>query len=369
MLILPKCHVGYRTAFWSIGRECKSVCILIARMMTYRTMESPRFIARPLIAVLLSAAFICLTHAQTTATKPVVKGTFLGDGKEGKLQYLIVQTREPFSDQAAIRLIFTEKDSSKSNKPDFDAGFKKLGSALILSVFKDGSIFGCEVAHSAHPKSPFSSVGKIKITDFKLTATEVSGHVTTGGEDDAFGQKWNVDLTFSAPLPKGAFAASEPAPEPKKTARDTNDEPPAAAGPKIPVADLPLPAAARDVEYKSLVEQIAFSADASVSAVANDFSAKLKSKGWKETPGNLIGKTNAILKRQLNGAELTIIVQAAGKGCTVKIFAKGLDWSNPPASASPQPAKSTTEETKDPGIEAKRALDEALKQIPRGLIK
>ena len=352
-----------------MGRECKSVCILIPRMMNYFIMTSPQFITHRLVAMLFSAVLVCLTHAEPPSTKPVVKGTFLGDGKDGNLQYLVVQTREPFSDQAAIRLIFTEKDSSKSNKPDFDAGFKKLGSALILSVFKDGSIFGCEVAHSAHPKSPFSSVGKIKITDFKVTDTEVSGHVTTGGEDDAFGQKWNVDLTFSAPLPKGAFAASEPAPEPKKTAKDTDDEPPAAAGQKNPVADLPLPAAARDVEYKSLVEQIAFSADASVNAVANDFSAKLKSKGWKETPRNLVGKTNAILKRQLNGAELTIMVQAAGKGCTVKIFAKGLDWSNPPASASPQPAKNSTEEAKNPGVEAKRALDEALKKIPRGLIK
>lgn len=320
--------------------------------------------------MLFSAVLVCLTHAETPSNKPVVKGTFLGDGKDGNLQYLIVQTREPFSDQSAIRLIFTENDSSKSKKPDFDAGFKKLGSALILSVFKDGSIFGCEVAHTAHPKSPFSSVGKIKITDFKVTDTEVSGHVTTGGEDDAFGQKWSVDLNFSAALPKGAFAAaSEPLSESKKTAKDTDDEPPAAAGPKIPVADLPLPVGARDAEYKTVVEQIAFSSDASVSAVANDFSAKLKQKGWKESPGSLMGKTNAILKRTLNGAELTAMVQPAGKGCTVKIFAKGFDWSNPPASASPQPAKSSTEEAKNPGVEAKRALDKALKQIPRGLIK
>ncbi len=333
-------------------------------------MKSPRFISRSLVTVLLSVFMLGITCAETPPDKPIIKGSFLGDGKDGKLQYLIVQTREPFNDQSAIRLIFTEKDPSKSKKPDFDAGFKKLGSALILSVFKDGSIFGCEVAHTAHPKSPFSSIGKIKITDFKVTDTEVSGHVTTGGEDDAFGQKWNVDLKFSAPLPKGAFAAaSEPAPEPKKSDKEKEDEAPATTGPKIPVADLPLPAAARDVEYKSLVEQIAFSAEASVSVVANDFSAKLKQKGWKEAPGSLMGKTNAILKRKMNDAELTIMVQPAGKGCTVKIFAKGFDWSNPPTTPAPQSSSEESKPAKSNGsddVEAKanKLLNDALKKIP-----
>ena len=154
---------------------------------------------------------------------------------------------------------------------------------------------------------------------------------------DAFGQKWEVDLTFSAPLPKGAFAAaSEPAPtEPKKAGKEkAKPAEPAVAGPKLPVEKLPLPSAARDVEYKQIVEQIALGADASVSVVANDFSAKLKKQGWKESPGSLTGKNNAILKRKLDGAELTIMVQPAGSGCTVKIFTQGLDWSNPPASGA-----------------------------------
>ncbi len=340
--------------------------------MNCAIMNSSRFITQQLVTLLFSALMACITYAQTPSSKPVIKGTFLGDGKDANLQYLIVQTRESFDDRAAIRLIFTEKDSSKSSKPDFDAGFKKLGSALILSVFKDGQIFGCEVAHSAHPKSPFSSVGKIKITDMKVTDTEVSGHVTTGGEDDAFGQKWNVDLTFSAPLPKGAFADAEPKKAEKKASKDIDDEPPVAAGPKIPLAELPLPAAARDVEYKTLVEQIAFSADASVSTVANDFSAKLKKKGWKESPGSIMGKTNAILNRKLNDAELTIMVQPAGKGCTVKIFAKGFDWTNPPASSPEQPATDTDKPAKpkkgsgsdDVEAKANKLLNDALKKIP-----
>lgn len=319
--------------------------------------------------VLVGAFVVGNSPAQAPPDKATVKGTFLGDGKDGKIQYLVVQTREPFSDKPAIQLVFTEKNPASSKKPDFDAGFKKLGSALILSVFKDGDIFGCEVAHTAHPKSPFSSLGTIKMTEFKVTDRSVSGHVSTGGEADAFGQKWNVDLTFSAPLPNGAFAASgDTPPEPKKggarNAAKEADEP-VAAGPKVPLGQLPLPTAARDVEYKSIVEQIAFRADAPVSAVANDFSAKLKQKGWKESPGSLMGKNSAILKRKLNGADLTIMVQPEGKGCTVKVFAQGLDWTDAPASSASAAKPAKTGDAESIESEAKRLIDDALKQIPR----
>lgn len=331
-------------------------------------MNSKRTLLLPVAALLFSGLLITPARAQSVPDQPAVKGTFLGDGKDGKIQYLVVQTREPFSDKPSIRLIFTEKNPASSKKPDFDAGFKKLGSALIISVFRDGGIFGCEVAHTAHPKSPFSAIGEIKMTDFKVTETQVSGQVTTGGEREAFGQKWNVDLTFSAPLPKAAFAETNAAaPEPGKPAQEKKMTETAQAGPKLPVAELPLPAAARNVEYKSVVQHIAFTADAPVSTVAGELSAKLKQQGWKDAHGGLMGKNNAILKRKLNGAELTAMVKPAGKGCTVTIFTQGLDWSNPPAS-TPGAAKATKDVNVD-GLEAEanKALKDALKLIPGGL--
>lgn len=332
-------------------------------------MNTLRFVSRTLFVLLASAFMISTSHAQAPAEKAVVKGTFLGDGKDAKIQHLVVQTREPFNDKAAIRLIFTEKDSSSSKKPDFDAAFKRLGSALILSVFKDGGIFGCEVAHTAHEKSPFSALGEIKMEDFKVTETQVSGHIVTGGELEAFGQKWNVDLTFSAPLPKGAFVAAsadEPAADSKMKEKSPEEEAPVATGPKLPIAELPLPAAASNVQYKTVVEHIAFSADAPLGSVAADFSAKLKQKGWKESSGSLLTKTSAILRRKLGGAELTIMIKPAEKGCTANVITRGLDWSNPPASSAtaPKPASSTGGE--DIQKDADRLIKDALKQIPGG---
>jgi len=105
-------------------------------------MRPERLLLLPLAAGLFSALLTLPSPAEAPADKASVKGTFLGDGKDAKIKYLITQTREPFSDKSAIKLVFTEKDPAKSEKPDWDAGFKKLGSALVISVFKDGGIFG-----------------------------------------------------------------------------------------------------------------------------------------------------------------------------------------------------------------------------------
>lgn len=316
---------------------------------------------RAVALALFAAVTFGVAPSRAQQTLPAaVEGTFLGDGKDGKIKYVTALTREPFSDKPAIQLIFTEKNPASSKQPGFDAGFKKLGSALLLSVFEDGGVFGCEVAHTAHEKSPFSALGQIKVTDFKVTDTTVSGHVTTGGELDAFGQKWNVDLKFSTPRPKGAFAAASP---PTPTPEEEKPEPP--AGPKLPAGDLALPSQARDVEFKQGIEHIAFSSDAPVAAVAGEFSKVLKEQGWKDGPGNLVTKNNAILKRERDGAKLTIMVKPAGTGSTTTVFTEGLDWSDPPASAEPKPAKSGKVE--DAAAEANRLINEALKQIPRGL--
>lgn len=331
-------------------------------------MKTPLFL-RQAVRAILGAAMLGISSAQTPSDKPTASGTFIGNGKDGNIKHLVVTAREAFNDKGAIKLVFAEKDPSKSKNLDMDVTFNRLGSALMLSVFKDGTIFGCVVAHTAHEKSGFTALGEIRTEDFKVTDTQVSGRVTTGGELDAFGEKWAVDLKFSAPLPTGAFdiAAAKKAPDgksmaEKKMALGEDEDEPAAKGPKPAVAQLPLPAGAREVEYKAIVQQIAFSADASVGVVAKDMAAKLAAKGWKDAPGSLTGKTNAILKRKLNGSELTAMVQPAGKGCTVKIFTEGFDWSDVPASA---PAASTPKVDADAiEAEANRRIHDALKDLP-----
>ena len=349
-------------------------------MKTYRTLSSWL-----LAAIFATTCFAGVASAQDATAaaakldppvKPSVAGKFIGDGKAAAIQFVLVEEHEEFSGKPGLTLIFTEKDPAKAKKPSWDAGFGKLGSALVLSVFYDGQIFGCEVAHSANKKSGFSSVGEIKMTEFKVAGGNVTGHVSTGGTLEAFGQKWEVDLTFAAPLPEKLRTAGGAPTKPEATTPKPGETPakPAktpkaakvAAIPTISAKSLPLPKDARDVQFKALVKQIHLTSGQSVAAVTSELSAALKQQGWKEGRGELKGPKNAILNRELGDAKLTIMIQPAPAGSTVKIFADGLNWDGA-ESSTPPAASNPSAEIDAIKTEAEKALKDAFKDLPKGL--
>ena len=347
----------------------------------------PSFRFWQISAALIALSFADFATAQTPTNpgagdakldppvKPTVTGKFVGNGKDAALKFVMVEEREAFSDKEAIRLIFTEKDPATVKKPSWDAGFGKLGSALVLSVFYDGQIFGCEVAHSAHTKRGFSSVGEIKMVEFKIAGGNVSGHVITGKELDAFGEKWEVDLTFAAPLPAklrsgAATPPKAPATEPKPVVKEPHGsakkEPKAVDGPLISARKLALPKDATDVEFKALVKHIQFSSPQSVEAVAKEFSANLKQQGWNDGKGGVMGKKNAILHREQGGAKLTIMIHPTTTGSEVKIFSEGLDWSGGDDAGSSLPKKATDGAgAGDIEAEARKKIQDALKNLTK----
>jgi hypothetical protein len=152
---------------------------------------------RTSIWTLTAAAFA----GPVLAADPPVSGKFTGDGKEAKLAYVTAFKGEPLADKPTIKLVFTEKDHSKNPKPWIKAGFGDFGSALIITVYHDGQIVGCEVAHQAHKMPGFSSLGSIKTSDFKLADGKVSGTIKTDGEVETFKQKWRVDIQFETKAP------------------------------------------------------------------------------------------------------------------------------------------------------------------------
>ena len=267
--------------------------------------------------------------------KPLVSGSFNGNGKGAKLAYVSARPGEPFNDQPSIVLVFTEKDHSKEKRPDIKAGFGDFGSALIISLDEDGSIFGCQVAHAAHAKRGFTSLGSIRTASLDLGEGRVEGQIKTDGEVTTFDQTWEVDIKFVAP-----FAAPEPKPvaaDPpsSKKRRDTSPTgkpglkpEPAKRATSLSVHDLALPKDASDIEYKKLVEQMVFNSPSAVQALAGDLSKKLAAQGWKEDGGDLVTPKSAILRRTRGDATLTIFVKPAAKGSQVTIMSTGLDWAD-----------------------------------------
>jgi hypothetical protein len=270
--------------------------------------------------------------------KPSVTGVFKGNGKEAKLAYVSAHWREPFGDKPSMVLVFTEKDHSKDKKPDFNAGFGKFGSALVISLYEDGDIFGCEVAHSALKHKNFSSVGTIKTNDFEYADGKVQGELTMDGPADVFGETWEVNLKFLAPLgeiPKEFQPTASKEPEEDATEKPATTEPttelsekaaPKAAKDQLNVKDLALTKDASDVEYKQLVEHLLFKSKKNVKSVCAELSANLKAQGWTKEGSDLVTPASAILKRKRGDAALTIFVKPEGGGSEVKMFTEGLSW-------------------------------------------
>jgi hypothetical protein len=273
--------------------------------------------------------------------KPSVTGVFKGNGKEAKLAYVSANWREPFGDKPSIELVFTEKDHSKDKKPELNAVFGRFGSALIISAHDDGQIFGCQVAHSAHQKQGFTSIGSIHLNDFTVENGKVEGELTTDGQVDTFGEKWEVKIKFVAPLgeiPKQFQPAALKKTEKEekqastssgdKQAADELDDEPAKqpTGAELNVKDLALTKDASDVEYKALVEHVVFKSKSSVNSVCAELAANLKAQGWTSDGSDMVQPQSSILKRKRGEAELTIFVKPENGGSEVKMFTDGLSW-------------------------------------------
>src|SRR5262249_5241518 len=152
--------------------------------------------------LLVIAVCILITGASLRAgDDSPVSGLFKGNGKEAKLAHVSARQGDLLGDKPKIVLVMTEKDHSKEKKPDFKAGFGHFGSALIVTVYKDGKIVGCEVAHAAFEKGPFNALGDLKMSDFKLDGGKIQGKLSTNGKVKTFGQKWEVNLKFQAKAP------------------------------------------------------------------------------------------------------------------------------------------------------------------------
>ena len=270
--------------------------------------------------------------------KPTVTGEFKGNGKEAKLAYVSAHWREPFGDKPSMVLVFTEKDHSKDKKPDFNAGFGKFGSALVVSLHEDGDIFGCEVAHSSLKHKNFSSIGTIKTNDFEYGDGQVKGELTTDGEAEVFGEAWGVNVQFVAPLgeipkefqPAASTENEENTPEKPATTEPTTElsekRAPKPAKDQLNAKDLALTKDASDIDYKTLVEQLGFKSKGNVKSVCAELSANLKAQGWTKDGSDLITPASAILKRKRGDAALTIFVKPESGGSEVKMMTEGLAW-------------------------------------------
>ena len=130
-----------------------------------------------------------------------VTGIFKGNDQPAKLAFVSAHKGTPLRGKETIKLVFTEKDHSKDEQADLKALFGDYGSALVIGIQLDGKVVTCDVRHEAHKQKPISSPTSVKMSEFKNENGQLSGKLTTDGKAEAFGETWEVNLTFKTAAP------------------------------------------------------------------------------------------------------------------------------------------------------------------------
>ena len=138
---------------------------------------------------------------QLIAVDSEVSGIFKGNDQPAKLAFVSARKGTPLRGQDTIKLVFSEKDHPKDEKADLKALFGDYGSALVIGIQLDGKVVTCDVRHEAHKQKPISSPASVKMSDFKNENGQLSGKLATDGKTEAFGETWEVNLTFRTKAP------------------------------------------------------------------------------------------------------------------------------------------------------------------------
>src|SRR5438128_12607035 len=107
----------------------------------------------------------------------------------------------PVADKDTIKLVFTERTHAKDERPDLKALFGDYGSALMIGIKPDGKVVTCDIAHEALTQKPISSPSSVKMSEFKNENGQISGKLVTDVKQEAFGQTWEVNITFKTKVP------------------------------------------------------------------------------------------------------------------------------------------------------------------------
>ena len=159
--------------------------------MTTRTLTA--------FALVLACALPLVADDKKEKEAAPVSGKFVSNGKEAKLAFASAAADDQKKDYTV--LIFTEKEHATQKSPRVAAMFNKCGSALVITVDGKGKVVGCEVAHEGNKKGMFNDIGRVEVKDFKSADGVVSGKLTSKGELETFGDKWELDVTFTVKKP------------------------------------------------------------------------------------------------------------------------------------------------------------------------
>ena len=155
-------------------------------------------IHRLLIAVLLAAS-----GSQVYASNSF-EGHFRVNGKDTTLAHLQVRAGSPYMRNATTMLVFTEKDAGADTGLDRHAPGGKWGTALLVTLWKDGDeyrVVGSQFADPGLKDRGASAIGVLNASEVVVVGGRISGKLVSRPDAQVFGDAIDIDLHFDATLP------------------------------------------------------------------------------------------------------------------------------------------------------------------------
>jgi hypothetical protein len=177
--------------------------LLVAAGLTLVAACAKKPAAAPANAAPANAAAPVSAPAVAPAVPPgaAVSGVFTGDGRPATLTQVTAHPDDPFDGQAVTAIVLTAKDQGGDPKAAMGALFGNYGEAIVARIEADGSLVGTDVVHPGLGTGSTSLSGVIVLENYSNANGQLSGRLTTNGDQDVFGHKLNVDLTFHTKAP------------------------------------------------------------------------------------------------------------------------------------------------------------------------
>lgn len=154
---------------------------------------------------IIGYALALVMFSSMYAVADEVKGTLTANGQTSPLKYAAAYETDSVSEPGYLDVVVVISDRKLPdavvrNRERLEEMAKKDGlAALRVTMNPDAKVMNAEPIHPAF-KTFVSSALWAKWTPSAYNEQKVAGRLHTEGMQNEFGQKWQYDVTFSAPI-------------------------------------------------------------------------------------------------------------------------------------------------------------------------
>ena len=157
-----------------------------------------------LSVLLLSVMSLPATAAEPqAATQGKIEGTFVVGGVDAGLKHVRAARVKLDEEGRTGYAALLSANPAEGDIARWQIGDPAEKGSFIYVVFEpNGAIWIAELGHAKAKTGRFGVVMEVKVESFKVTGDRISAHIRTVGEQEFTQDKYQLDLTFEAPLEK-----------------------------------------------------------------------------------------------------------------------------------------------------------------------